>query len=165
MDARPNLSLIEAVSAHLIDALGDDFDAGTFWDTLDGETDAGDLIDHLLASSQDDAALAEAVKAEIKALSSRASRIAARANAKKKTLGLILDATGQKKVERPRGTVSKIAGRMSVEITDSDAVPTQLCKTTITPDKAAIKKQIEAGEDVPGARLVRGEDSISVRVA
>lgn len=159
-----DIRLIELVSAQLVEMLGDDFDAETFWDTLDGETDALDLMDHILASMQEDEALAAAIKAQADELTARQRRIAARAAAKKKTLGAILDATGQKKAERPRGTVSRLAGRMSVQITDEAAVPSQLCKTTVTPDKAAIKAQIEAGETVPGATLVRGDDTISVRV-
>jgi hypothetical protein len=51
-----------------------------------------------------------------------------------------------------------------VEVINADEVPSQLCKTTVTPDKAAIKKQLEAGEAVPGAALVMGAPSISIRV-
>lgn len=164
MNIRPDISLIQAVSEELVAILGDDFDAETFWDSLDGETDAAEIMDRVLASMQDDEALAEAAKAQSAELAARASRISARAAAKRKTLGLILDATGQKKAERPRGTVSRLAGRLSVAITDEASIPSQLCKTTVTPDKAAIKKQLEAGETVPGAELVRGSDSVSVRV-
>lgn len=164
MSIHADVIIIEAVSRQLVEMLGEDFDPDTFWDTLDGETDALDLIDHVLASMQDDAALADATKAQADELSARARRIKARADAKKASLKTILDATGQRKVERPRGTVSKLAGRLSVNITDETAVPSQLCKTTVSPDKTAIKKQIEAGEDVPGAELVRGDDTISVRV-
>lgn len=164
MNIRADVTLIEAVSRQLVEMLGEDFDPETFWDTLDGETDALDLIDHVLKSMQDDAALAGAARAQADELFSRARRIQSRADAKKASLKTILDATGQRKVERPRGTISKLAGRLSVSITDETAVPSQLCKTTVTPDKAAIKKQIEAGESVPGAELVRGDDTISVRV-
>jgi len=161
---RPDTNYIATVSAELTEMLGDDFDAETFWDSLDGETDALDIIDHLLASMQEDEALADATKAQASELSARASRVASRASAKKKALGTILDAANQKKIERPRGTVSRLAGRLSVQITDEASVPSQLCKTTVTPDKTAIKKQLEAGEAVPGAELVRGPDTVSVRV-
>lgn len=164
MNIQPDLRLIETISAELTEMLGDDFDAETFWDSLDGETDATDIMDRLLASMRDDDALYEAAKAQADALSSRATRFADRAKAKKKMLGLILDAAGQKKAERPLGTVSRVAGRMSVQITDEASVPSQLCKTTVVPDKVAIKKHLEAGEAVPGAELVRGPDSVMVRV-
>ncbi len=160
-----NLPLIEQVSEELIEALGDEFDPEAFWDTLDGETDALDIMDRLIARSQDDAALVEAIKAEVAALAKRMQRIAARVVATRGVMLTVLDATGQKKVERPRATISRRDGSLSVQITDEASVPTQLCKTTVTPDKAAIKKQLTAGETVPGADLVRGPAGVTVRVA
>lgn len=158
-----NLPLIEQVSETLLEALGDDFDPDAFWDTLDGETDALDIMDRLIARSQDDAALVEAIKAEEASLAKRRQRIAARVVATRGVMLTVLDATGQKKVERPRATISRRDGSLSVQITDEASVPSQLCKTTVTPDKAAIKKQLAAGETVPGAILVRGPDGVTVR--
>ena len=158
---------IAAVSADLADMLGDDFDPATFWDTLDGETDALDLIDRLLATMQEDEALEAAIRAQEADLKRRRDRIAARVPAKRKALAAILHATGQKKVERPRATVSLRPGVVSVRIINEADIPSQLqtVKTTTAPDKAAIKKHLEAGEAVPGAELVRGDETISVRVA
>lgn len=164
MNIHADLPLIKRVSDQLRDMLGDDFDDETFLDSLDGETDAMDIADRLIASMQDDTALANAAKAEAADIAARAKRIAERAEAKKKALFLVLDATGQKKLERPRATISRRAGSLSVCITDETSIPSQLCKTTVTPDKSAIKKQLEAGEEVPGAELRRGEDGITVRV-
>jgi len=165
MNIRADLKLIEAVSAELTDMLGEEFDAETFWDSLDGETDVLDVADHVLASMFGDEALAEAIKAQEAAMKARRDRIEARAKAKRRTLLMILDATGQKKMERPLATVSRRSGSLSVSITDEASIPTQLTttKTITSPDKAAIKKQIEAGETVPGAELVRGEDGVTVR--
>lgn len=166
MNIRPDFNLIEQVSRQLVELLGDDFDADTFWDTLEGETNVMEVCDHVLASMQSDEALSDAIAAQIAALSARKSRIDGRGGALKRTLLTILDATGQKKLERPLGTVSRRAGSVSVRIIDEAEVPSQLCtvKTITAPDKTAIRKQIEAGELVPGAELVRGADSASVRV-
>lgn len=167
MNKHINIGLIEQVSAQLVEMLGDDFDAETFWDTLDGETDALDIADHIIRHMQDDAALAAAAKAQAEALAMRAKRLASREGAHKKALLALLDATGQKKLERPCATVSRRKGSVSVNITNADDVPSQLCtvKTVTTPDKTAIKKQIDAGETVPGAELVRGPDGVTVRIS
>jgi hypothetical protein len=160
----PNLSLIELVASELAEYRDDE---EAFWDTLDGETNALDLIDALLAGEQDDAALADAISAQIDRLADRAKRIEDRGRAKRRTLGLILNAAGMKKAERPRGTVSIRPGNLSVRIVNEDDVPSQLVreKITRTPDKTAIKAQIEAGESVPGCELVRGDDIVTIRVA
>ena len=167
MNKHINIGLIEQVSTQIMDMLGEDFDPETFWDSLDGETDAVDIADRIIRHMQDDAALAAAAKAQADALADRAKRLASREGAHKKALLTLLDATGQKKMERPCATVSRRAGSLSVHITNDADIPSQLCtvKTVTAPDKAAIKKQIEAGEAVPGAELVRGPDGVTVRIA
>ncbi len=166
MNFRPDFNLIERLAAELREMLGDDFDEVTFLDTLDGETDALDIADRILATMMDDDALATAAKAQAADLKRRADRMDARADAHKRVLLTLLDATGQKKLERPRATISRRAGSLSVRIVDESSIPSQLCtvKTITAPDKAAIRAQIEAGELVPGAELVRGGDTVSVRV-
>jgi len=164
MNVHANIGLINQVSATLRDMLGDEFDAETFWDTLDGETDALDLIGHLIRQRVEAQAFEAAAKQAADTYAQRAKRMAERATAINKSLAVILDATGERKVAHPLATVSRTTGRLSVRITDDKAIPTQLTVTTTKPDSAAIKKQLEAGEAVPGAELVRGEDGITVRV-
>lgn len=43
------------------------------------------------------------------------------------------------------------------EITDENAIPAEFIKTTTSIQKGAIKKAIQAGVDVPGAKLVDSE--------
>ena len=97
----------------------------------------------------------------------RRARLENREKAKRRVAVELLEALGVKKLERPRATLVRSAARVRVDITDADAVPTQLhtTKTTTAPDLAAIKRQLEAGEDVPGAMLVRGTDTLIVRSA
>lgn len=147
------------------DMLGDDFDAVTYWDTLDGETDALDVIDRVLSDRAEALALADAAQAQAKQLEARAKRLTARAAAMDRALLSILDAAGERRVERPAATVSRRAGRMSVAITELHDIPTQLTRVRVEPDKTLIRKALEAGETIPGAELVRGEDGVTVRVA
>jgi hypothetical protein len=157
--------LIESIAAELRDMLGDDFDDQTFMDTLEGETNAMDVADALIAGMQDAETLAAAAKAQADALASRAKRFSERSAAFKGRMLTLLDAIGAKKLERPAATISRRAGIMSVHIANADDVPTQLCRVTRTPDKTAIKKLLDAGEEVPGASLERGADGVTVRVA
>ena len=158
-----HLTLIEAVAA-LLQPYADDEDL--YQDMIEGETDALDLLDSQIASMQNDEALAEAIKAQEANLKARRERIEWRADAHKKAALLIMNAAGLKKAERPRATISVRPGSVSVQITDEAEIPSQLMREKITraPDKAAIKAQLEAGETVPGAELVRGAETISVRV-
>jgi len=164
MNIRADIPLIQRIAASLREMLGDDLDDETLIDTLDGEADVADIADRMLSAMLDADALAVAIKAQEADLKARRQRVEARADAIRAQLLTLLDATGAKKMERPRATISRRAGLPSVVITDESAVPSQLCKTTVTPDKAAIKAQLLAGENVPGAEIVTGADGVTVRV-
>ena len=163
MNVQSNLPLIAAM-AEVLAPYRDDEE--TYLDTLDGETDILDLLDGEIAAMQDDEALAAAIKAREADLKTRRDRIEMRADAHRKNLRLILQHASLPKAERPLATVSLRPGNLSVKIISEADIPTQLMRETVSraPDKAAIKAHIEAGETVPGAELVRGDETVSVRV-
>lgn len=163
MNAPINIDLIRATADAIRAALGEDDDAQAFLDTLDGETDAISALDRLIEADQDAKAHAEAIKARIGDMRNRLTRAERRSQAAREGICALLDAMGERKVTRPLATVSRLAGRVSCQITDEDAVPTQLCEVKRVVDKAAVKAALEAGEVVPGAELVKGADSVSVR--
>lgn len=167
MNMHLNTRLIETVAEDLRAHMGEDFDADTFWDTLDGETNVLDVVDHILETMQQDEALVEAIATQMTTLKRRKDRISGRVVAKRHALAKLLETSGQRTVERPLATVSFRHGSLSTHIINADDIPSQLTtsKIIVTPDKAAIKAQIEAGEKVPGADLVRGPDTVTVRVA
>ena len=164
MNVRPDFTMIQLMATEIRATLGDDFDPDAFLDTLDGETDAADIADRFIAELAEAEAMADAIKTQEADLRSRRGRYEMRGEAFRRQLLNLLDAIGEKKIERPRATVSRRAGLPSVQITDETAIPSQLCKTTIAPDKAAIKAQLLAGEAVPGAAIVIGDDGVTVRV-
>lgn len=159
-----NTTQITAMADAIREILGDDEDSAAFWDTLDGEADALDIADRLLRQRGEAKALSAAAKAQADEITARSKRFQDRAAACDRALRILLNAAGERKMERPGATVSIRKGAMSVAITDDSQIPTQFCKTTVAPDKTAIKAQLQAGEDVPGAELVRGEDGVTVRV-
>ena len=156
---------IAAVAADLRNMLGDDFDDQTFWDSLDGETDAADILDRLIWMAQQDQHHIDAIKEHEAALKLRRQRMEARVDANKAAMLSVLDAAGVAKVQRPCATLTRRNGSPSVVITDEDAVPSQLCQFRKVPDKKAIKAQIDAGEAVPGAEINIGPDGVTMRTA
>ena len=160
-----NLDLIRLVAEELAPYRHED-DPAAFWDSLDGETDVLGILDATLASDASDAALIDGIKALVGKMKQRLDRIEMRKDATRRAIGKLLTATGMRSAERPAGTVSVRPGIMSAHVYDPAAVPSQLCsvKTVTTPDKAAIKRLIEAGETVPGVELQRGADIVTVRV-
>lgn len=152
------------IADHIRDLLGDDYDETTFIDTLDGETDAFDVMDQLAVDLVEAKAMEDAAMEMRRVYHDRAQRMANRQTNIRNSIAAILDAIKLEKVKRPLYTASRTKGRDYVVVTDADAVPTQLCMITKTPDKTAIKKQIDAGEDVPGATLETSPRGLQVRV-
>lgn len=74
----------------------------------------------------------------------------------------VLEASGRPRIELPEATISKSAGKESVEITNVDELPQGTYSTERKPDKKAIGEQLKAGADVPGARLVMGADGVRI---
>ena len=123
MNAPTNIHLIEQVSAVLVEALGDDFDAQAFWDTLEGETDVHEIMEGLILNRAKAQADAKSTKEIASDFSERAKRLSARADACAKAMGVLLDATGQKTMPHALATVSRTKGRDQVVIDNGDLVP------------------------------------------
>ena len=139
-------------------------DLETFWDTLDGETDVMDMV----GSALSDLVIAEGDEAKLDHMilkyTQRRDAVRSRQHSLKQALKSIMLAIDKKKIPHSLGTVSLRNGSQSVIIEDEREIPTQLCKITVTPDKAEIKKLLTAGETIEGAVLHTGPQSISIRM-
>ena len=141
---------------------GDDQD--TFLDTLDGETDAMDILGKLIQERTECSIYEGAAKELAATYAARSKRLAARQEGISFTIGRLLDAMGETKVTHALGTVSRTKPRFSLEIYDETDIPTQLMKITSRPDTTAIRKQLDQGEIVPGCEIKLGQPSITVRI-
>ena len=140
---------------------GDDQD--TFLDTLDGETDAMDILGTLIKERNEVLGNEAALKELAKQYKERADRMNAKADAIAQTMGHLLDAMGERKVQHPFATVSRTKPRARVVIEDEHQIPSQLMKVKKSPDLTAIKAQMDAGEYVPGAAIALGNEGVTVR--
>jgi len=130
---------------------------------IEGETDAGELLDDLLEMEATAQAHITANKERIKQLSERNARLDAKGNAARAGMQNVLDATGLRKMERASATVSLRAVPPKVEGEDMTNLPESCVRVTYAPDRTAIKKALESGETIPGWRLTNGSESIAIR--
>ena len=139
-------------------------DEELFWDTLDGETDVIDYITKQMKAMIDADAQIAGAKSVLETYVDRIKAAEARKAKIKEVLKSICEITGEKKIPHPLGTISLRQGGTSVQVNNLEEVPTQLCKITKRPDKTAIKKLLEAGEEIDGVELVTAPDGISIRI-
>lgn len=135
------------------------------------ESKADALLDRIIAEREDAleayGCIVKDITAEISAIRNEEIILSARRKHKEKRLESFknaiirsLDKMGDAKFESPRVSYSFRSSR-AVEVTDSFTTYAQesgridlLCYHAPTPDKAAIKRAIEAGEEIPGAQIV-----------
>jgi hypothetical protein len=127
------------------------------------EGDVESLLGRLLRAARHAKAQAETLKAMADDMATRRARYDARAAAMRATALTIMQTMDWAKREFPDITASIRAPQTSVKITDESAVPDEYVKVMRTPDKTALMADLKEGVVIPGAELVEGFPSISVR--
>jgi hypothetical protein len=158
------LTDLRAAHAALIEAHPELADDDAFLaDIIEGETNAHAIMERLVIERAEALANGEAMDALANSYAAISDKWTARAENRRKLMGLVLDAVGLRKMATPAGTVSVSPGRVSLQLDDDFTPPQGYSRTTIEPDKAAIKKALENDETMPGAKLVTGNPIINVR--
>lgn len=154
----------ELISEHGFNPYDED-DQDIWLSAVEGETSAEDVLNRLLDLRYRALADAEACKQRIADLKVREDRYKYQAEGYVKAMEKVLRMVNQKTIKTAEATFTIRAGTQRVEIEDEAAIPTQLTttKTITSPDKKAIADALKAGEIVPGATLVTGPETLSIR--
>ena len=147
-------------------ANNEDLPAEVIHDTLEAmegdiKTKAASLADWSLDMDGD----IEKIDAAIERLTAKKKTIANRKASLIEYLRNNMEASGISKISCDLFTVTLVAGRDSVAISDESVIPDEFVniKTEISPDKAAIAKALKDGQEVAGASLQRGQSSIRIK--
>ena len=132
-------------------------DAQTYSDTLEGVEGAFELkaekVVYAIRGIERRAAL---MKEQLSFFHRRIATVEENASYLKTYLVHSLEYSGKKALETPTFTI-RLRKSTAVIIIQEEEIPTQMMRITevLDPDKNAIKEQLLAGEDVPGAELER----------
>jgi hypothetical protein len=131
-------------------------------DTLNAlEGDINEKAVNVAMFSKNLEATAETVREAAKAMLARADRIDKRAESIRAYLLFNMQAAGISKVESPWFTLAVRKNPPAVVIDDESLIPSDYYVSPAPPvpklDKAAVKRAIQAGTDVPGAHLFASE--------
>lgn len=135
-------------------------------DTLEG------LQGEVQEKGKNVAAYFQNLEADVEAMKSAEQRIAQRRKAienrvrqMKDYLQRNMEESGITEISCPEFTVKLGKNPASVEVYEESSLPEKyvVTKTTTQPDKKALKEAIQAGEDVPGARLITDKKRLIVR--
>jgi len=141
------------------------FDDATIEDTLEGcAEDFDNKAVGCALISRELAANAKMIRDAAAELVDRARKIEARGERLEGYLQHNMKAAQRLRIENPLVTIALREGRdKSVEVLDVDALPAQFLRVKTEASKSDIKKALEAGQEVAGARLVI-KDRLEIRV-
>jgi len=135
-------------------------------DTLEGlEMEFNDKANNIVLYERNINSYIEGIDSEIKRLQARKKSLNNRISSMKDYLRDNMERSGISKIECPLFTISCVKGRDMANVIDEEALPDDCVKTKviIDPDKAEILKKLKAGEEVPGAELIKSKSSIRIK--
>jgi hypothetical protein len=139
-------------------------DADLRRDMLEGSTAAYDVLSRLVSIERDSDSMSKAIAARITDLQARRVRADKRKEAMRALMLRVMQAIGERKATLVEATVSVRPGKDSVEVMDVEALPDAYVRIERVPDKTALKAAL-ANDNVPGAVLRAGDETVSVRAA
>lgn len=157
--------ILQQVTSKLLEADPDiRDDHALFADMLDGECDAQDLLRAGIRASLDAAAQAKACSDRIAQLAQRQARHEARAEALRGAVHQAMRDIGLPRLKDAEFTAFRSDGKDKVVVEDQDKLPGGYVRTKREPDRAALLAALKSGEEIPGAVLARGDETLTVKV-
>jgi hypothetical protein len=132
-------------------------------DTLEGETQAPELVAEFIRAARQDEAMADALGEMMAENAERKKRLDARASRRRKAALALMQAMDVRKIEMPDFTASVRAGTPSLQIPDDVLVPDDFCKYERKPDRTAIRAAMKDGLRPNWATLSEAEQTLSAR--
>lgn len=140
-----------------------DEDEDLLKDTLEGETNFNEIMEKLVTQVREQDMLAEAVAARMTSLSERKTRYGTRERFYRALILRLMQAAGLTKHRTTEGNISVGNAPDKVIITDEAAILAEFTRTTVEPNKTAIKEALKSGIEVSGATLSNGGTSLTIR--
>jgi len=132
-------------------------------DMIEGETGLLETFDALLLADLADAGQLEGLAGAVKILQERKERFDHRIKMRRALIERAMAILEIKKIERPTATISLTTRKGTGEVEDEAAIPSEFFDTKPQLNKKRLNEALEAGRDIPGARLSNGSQSLMVR--
>lgn len=129
----------------------------------EGETSLLELIDLVLELDLFDEALIAALKGNRDTLAVRLHRMEERRRSRRVVLEQALNLLERKSLERPTGTISLADRAPNLVIDEESVIPAKFFDLKPVLNRRLAKEALEAGEEVPGARLSDRTTTLTLR--
>lgn len=148
--------------ANIRDVIGDDEEASA--DAVEGETDLIEAITDAVSRLDELEAFEEALAAQVKKLTERKTRFAEQGDRIRQAILVAMGQAELRKLELPTATLSVRTVAPKIEIVDESLVPSKFWKAQDPKlDKKAVLDALKAKDEVPGAVLSNGGETLAVK--
>lgn len=132
---------------------------------IEGETDALEAIDRLLADDAEDECRVKALNDRAQEVGKRVGRIQRRIEKRRDLIAAVMMAADLKTIPLPEATITLAAGSQKIVVSTAAEIPIDLLrtKTTTAPDIDALRKAIKDGRHIPGVTMSNGAPSLRIR--
>lgn len=132
-------------------------------DVLEGSTDLLDIVDKLMFDLSLTEGYIEGIKITRARIDAREARHKGRREVIRRIISRLMAAAEMQTISVPNGTASLSATPRSVQIVDEGLLPDNFMRIKKEPNKTLIGQTLKAGEDVPGAQLSNGGQTLTIR--
>lgn len=144
------------------DVIGDDDEA--IADAIEGETSFNEAVSDAIDRLSEIDSFADAIGAREKELAERRARFISQAERIRTSIGVAMGVAGIKKLELAQATISVRKVPPHVVILNEADVPARFWKPRDPAlDRKAVLAALKTKEDVPGASLSNGSETISIK--
>lgn len=133
-------------------------------DVFEGETDLSGVLARLVDMSGEAAAMSEAIKLRLAAMSERKARYDRKEEAMRSLIQSVMERAGLVTLTLPEATLSVRHIPPSPVVSDATQLPDDCVKIERKPDLKAIRDKAAAGVAVPGTVMGNGRNSLTIRI-
>lgn len=134
-------------------------------DTVEGSTAVYDVLERILSIALDTRTMIDALKERARLIGERKGAAEKREQAMRTLALRIMNRAQIAKAQLTEATLSVRPVAPGVKILDEAAIPESFLRIKKELDRTAIKAALEAGQDVPGAALGNGGQTLAIRIA
>ena len=141
-----------------------DLDSETLADFLEGITDLHEMIAAVIRSALLDEALHSGLRARLKDMNERLSRLDVRAHKKRQLALEVMSEAGLSRLEQPDFTASTRAGSSSLLIVAEELIPqTYWLPQSPKLDRQSVLSELKSGVEIPGVQMTNPQPVLMVR--
>jgi Arc/MetJ-type ribon-helix-helix transcriptional regulator len=151
-----------AVVAQIAESLREEGEDAIAFAIREGTT-FEEAIESIVTALSENELLLAGIESRVREMRERHDRFESRSEKLREALRDLLCRANMRKLVLPECTLSLSAKPQSVVIADESALPEQFIRIKKEPDKAAIKEALKRGEQITGAALSNGGETLTIR--